>query len=119
MSSTVKSKGFIAILKNPVDEADKEDVSERLYDSKCGLDITYDGKMVFSDVYRHASFDVREDVYICEVGVGKEESADQFVKIAAENGLEINENSIEPYFCIWYNGSDCPISELTPETYLS
>lgn len=120
MSTIVQSQGFIAILVNPVPQDQRSDVHEKLYDETDGfIQISEDGMLVFSDDFAKKKYSEREfngDLFI----VGKlDASSDMagFVEAALKAGLPVNPASIEPYTCVWYNGSDSPMSLLTLEEF--
>jgi len=115
MSSTVKSRGFIAILKTPIDQDQRDEWFDKLYDDRSDLELTYDGKLVFSDVYRHDKMRDREDIYELQIGT-KEMDVREFATACEKYGLEIFHDTIQPYYCVWYNGTDSPVSLLTPES---
>lgn len=116
MSSTVRSYGFIAILKNPIsDEETREELSEQLYEQRLGIDLNLEGTLVYSDANAHQSSSIREDIYSLSVGNSAQDDAakGKFIADLAQAKLEIDVDSIQPYNCIWYNGSDCPVTLMT------
>lgn len=119
MSTTVQSRGFIAILAQPIDKEQIEETLEKLYDEGNGyLQITYDGRLVYSDEFRRKSYDEREfngDLFV----IGKLDSADKVAFIAETSGagLTVDVNSVQPYTAIWYNGVDSPMSLLNLEDF--
>lgn len=121
MSTTVISKGFIAVLVNPIPADQMEDMLEKLYNVNDGfLKITYDGKLLYSDEYELKKYSEREfcgDLFIVgsiRAGAGRQ----AFIEKAAAMGFEVDTETDQPYTCIWYNGSDSPVSCLTKEEFL-
>lgn len=120
MSTTVISQGFIAMLLTPVEKDALEELSENLYDEKSSLKINYGGTLLISDNYRTKKYSEREfngDLFI----IGDQEAGDraQFIQEATLRGLLINPDTIQPYTCVWYNGSDSPVSMLTLDEFLN
>ena len=109
MSENVASSGFFAILKTPFNEDAREEKEEILYDNDTELSLNYEGTLVFSDV--------RGEEYGLHIGSANTGDKQAFIDKCKENGLEIDEESIRPYNCIWYNGSDSDMSDLTLEKY--
>lgn len=119
MSSTVRSYGFIAVLKNPVPKKDYEDLTEKMYDEKSTLDVTYDKNLAYLDYNTHRPYHEREDIYGLHIqGAEKRNDPQDLVREVAKYGLEIDESTIRAYDCIWYNGSDNPVDQLTKAKYL-
>ena len=121
MSATVISQGYIAILQNPIaDEDQREELSENLYDSETGLELNYEGTLIILDEYALKSYSEREfysDLFI--VGGLNQDKARDFVQLASANGFEVLESTVQPYVCVWYNGSDSPVSMMTKEEFLN
>lgn len=120
MSSTVRSYGFIAILKMPItNEDEREAFSEQSWEQERGLGMNMEGTLVFSDANAHQSSRIREDIYSLSVGNSGQDTAAKakFIADLATANLEIDVESIQPYNCIWYNGSDCPVILLTKKEF--
>jgi len=118
MSSTVKSYGFVALLNNPLNEEEREELAENLYDNKSGLKINYEGTVVYIDFNQHADYSVRENIYTLDIGSTTPEGQNRFIQAISENGLSIVYETIQPYSEIWYNGSDSCIDLITAEQFL-
>lgn len=116
MSSTVRSYGFIAILRVPVSEA-QETFTEMLSTEKSDLGITYDGKLLYVDFNNNKRLFDREDFYGLFIG-SNDQDPKAFIEEAAKRGLSIDLLTLKPYNCIWYTGSDNPVNELTKEEFL-
>lgn len=117
MSSTVRQHGFIAVLARPILKEDREELSEKLYEEGSKLDFNGDGTLVFFDVNRHADIDVREDIYGLFFGHDVSHRATMEAELLKYN-LLINGYTMRPYNCIYYNGGDSPLWDLTKEEFL-
>lgn len=119
MSSTVRSRGFIAQLVNPVtDEEEREALSERMWEGNSNLEINYEGTLVFLDQMRSKPLSEREDIYHLTINNnGGPEGAGELYAEALKYGLSAI-NAV-PFDCIWYNGSDSPMSMLTLHEFLT
>lgn len=119
MSTTVRSYGFMALMVTPLTREqmygpdDCSGLVEDLYDKKINLNLTYDGTIVYSDMLQHAPYSQREAFDVFYIGSETEAgSKTEFLQLCAQHGLDIHPNTIQPYVCIWYNGSDSPMSTL-------
>lgn len=120
MSSTVISQGYIAVLFNPPGKEAFEEISERLCHLDSNLQINYEGTLLMSDDNCNKKYSEREfqgDLFI--IGSLNDDSRNEFIEQANEAGFSIDANTIQPYTCIWYNGTDSPVFELTKENFLS
>ena len=99
MSETVKSKGFIAVLQNPITNWDAlEDKNEELSHFDSSLRVNYDGTLIFSDK--------PSDLYGIEFGTSDARYLQQFIEDCAKVGVPVVTTTVRPYSCVWYNGSD-------------
>lgn len=125
MSTTVRSYGLIAVLKNPpVGEEEREALEDELYAEASDLGFNNAGDLLVLDYNRRADYREREDIYIFTIDGksmkgGAPVDPQDIVKEAAEYGFEIDEASIKPFDCIWYNGVDCPVDMMTKEEFLA
>lgn len=117
MSSTVRQHGFIAVLARPIPKDQREDLTEKLYDSKSNLNINYDGSLVYFDAFQHENIDVREDIYGLFFGHDVSHREQMEAELLKHN-LMIDGHTMRPYNCIYYNGADSPLDELTKEEFL-
>jgi hypothetical protein len=118
MSDTVRSYGFIGVLKSPV-TIDLEELSERLWDAGSDLDITYAGGLAYIDFNRHANYCTRTNIYgLTFSGTTPKGSPTMLIDEAAKYGLEIDPATIRSFNCIWWNGSDNPVSMLKKDDFL-
>ncbi|QYW02230.1 hypothetical protein PP740_gp031 [Stenotrophomonas phage Philippe] len=128
MSSTVRSRGFIAIIANPDKRLDysnrdeeaeryREEFHDRLYDDKTGLALSNDGRLVYIDQLKHAGWAIREDIYSLELGSIDIDGAAEFTAACETWKLNVIPGSIVPYSCIWYNASESPMARLTVEEF--
>jgi len=115
MSDNVRSYGFIAVLKEPLHKDVLDDVREQLYDAKSNLSVNYEGTLIYSDLNRHESYRVKED--ICSLQIGNGSSYLDFAKELTKLHYDIDPATILPYNCVWYNGADNPVDMLTLEEY--
>ena len=120
MSSTVRSYGYIAAMVFSVGEDKIEELHESLYDANNGLEINYDGTLLFVDLNQTKPMSEREDIYGLSIGDSTIElTPEQFVNMAKDANLPVFESTVQPYNCIWYNGSDNPVSLLSKEEFLT
>lgn len=119
MSDDVRSYGFIAVLKTRVPSTKRDELEHALSSSTSNLDVNSDGTLIYSDANKHKSFDERSDIYELFIGESDATGAKAaFLQEVVEAGLEVDLGTIQPYNCVWYNGSDCPVSLLTKAQYV-
>ena len=114
MSSTVFSSGYMAPLTKPIGnykQAGWEEFSEKLYEE--GLQVNYEGTLVFSDTGRRN----RNDDYLYGFSVANVEELSKFYEILQKLGIEIT-HEIQFYACVWHDGTDSEMSDLTLEKFL-
>lgn len=118
MSDTVLSRGFIGKLVVPLSEEQLEEISETLYDLGVNLHFSYDGTLIYNDIVDRGS---RTDIYLFQVGKMKDELPlkQQFIDLSRQHGFDVIEDTVLPYQCVWYNGSDPPIAMMELERYVS
>jgi hypothetical protein len=119
MSDTVRSIGYIAILAAPLTDVDAlEAIQESLYDIRSIIGVNDEGTLVYSDVNRAKKLSERTELYGLHLGrdstIG---TRNDFATLVRTLGLTVVENSIEPYSCIWYNGTDSDMATLTIEEF--
>lgn len=110
MSETVFSKGFMAILKKPMSEEEREEFNDTMYDNGSGLSVNYEGTIVYSEKRE-------EDIYFFQVGVGTVPDLEKFRKQLDDYSINIEPNTIKYWMEIWYNGGDSNHDMLTLEEY--
>lgn len=115
MSDNVRSYGFIAILKEPV--ADVSELSDKLWTDKSPLLLNYEGTLVFVDFNLRKSYAEQTDFYGLFIGNEEMDPAELTIE-SMKYGLDIDEATIKPYTCVWYNGVDSPMDTLTKEEFL-
>lgn len=111
MSDNVMSSGFMAVLKTPFSEEDREEKDEWLWDQDSELHLNYEGTMVYSDT--------RSDGYGLTIHTSAPQGVDAaFAEQCLKYGLEIDPATIRGYSCYWYNGCDSDMAMLSVENYL-
>lgn len=118
MSSTVISKGFVALVNRFGDGntiIDLDDLQEMLYDENSLLRLNNEGTLVYSDI---VPYHLNEEFYGLNIGSANNGCVQDFVDECYKHEIYIDENSVEAYSEIWYNGSDSMISDLTAKEYL-
>jgi hypothetical protein len=115
MSDNVRSYGFIAVLKKPFD--DIEEINEKLWREESQVQVNYEGTLAYIDFSLRKSCAERSDFYGLFIGNEQRDPAELTIE-AAEHGLDIDESTIKPYTCIWYNGTDSDMSTLEKEEFL-
>lgn len=117
MSDNVRSYGFIAVLKEPVE--DVPELSEKLWDGKSPIRINYEGTLIFADFSLLKPYSERSDIYGLWIGGHEEMDYGAVCLECRKYGLKIDMSTVKPYNCIWYNGSDSPMDQLTKEKFLN
>lgn len=116
MSTNVRSYGFIAVLKQ---EADPGEVFDRLWNAKSPLGVNNDGTLVYIDFNATKSYSERENIYGLFIGQSEEGRVHEFLTECNRFGLFVHAATVKPYNCIWYNGSDSDMANLTKEEFLA
>lgn len=115
MSEDTRSYGLMAILKDPVTNADKrEELSEKRYDDGLLTQLNYEGTLVYIDLNMNSD---RRDIYGLRFGF-MNVPYDKFYQEVQALGLDIWWWSIRPYDCIWYNGVDSDMAMITLAEFL-
>lgn len=109
MSEDTRSYGLMAILVHQID--DTEEFGEMLREQNSLLQVNYEGTLVYFDETMDV-LDDRRDIYGLWFGNPKT-NLEKFTSQLKQFNLEIDSNSIEPFHCIWYNGSDSDMDMLT------
>lgn len=110
MSETRITVGLIAKLKAPITEEDWESTMDILYGEESALRISYDGKLahIVGNCVPEYQFSMQ---------IGNICPKDEFIAECSRFKLFIEEDTIKPYTCRWYDGVDCPIDMLTLEEF--
>lgn len=108
MSYNVYSVGFMAALKEAVDF---EEISDNLYDNYDVM-VNYDGTIV----YTHDNLPLEEAFGLHFLKVNEKE-LEEFKSECLSANLFIDEDTITPYSCMWYNGVDPDMSTITLEEF--
>lgn len=105
MSENCISYGYVAKLKNPVDDV----IQDRMYELGCFMEINYDGTLIRCS----------ETCFSNEFSLilGEPKGKDIFLKELNKFGISIESETIKPFFCQWYNGADDPMDEMTLEVF--
>ena len=114
MSDTVMSTGFFAVLKTTLNQEDRDEKSELMYDENSDLQINYDGTLVYSDTRS-------DNYYGLVINTGRKPSGDgqaEFIIECERMNLDIDESTIRSYACTWYNGCDSDMAMLSLEKYM-
>lgn len=119
MSGTVRSYGFIGVLKTPITQHIGS-VSERLWEANTDLDITQNGELVFLDYNRNADHETRSNLFFMSFGgeITKGNPQDLFLE-STKHGLEVIPETIRSFNCIWSLKKNNPISLLKKTDFLS
>jgi hypothetical protein len=112
MSSNVRSYGLMAILDPAIERT--EEFSEKLYDENSLIQVNYEGTLVYFD--ENISSDFRDDIYGLWFGL-PESNMEVFTNELNRFGLKINSNTVRPFHCVWYNGSDSDMDMLSLEEF--
>lgn len=121
MSTTVRSYGVIAILAVSVSDEARDELGEKFYSDKSDLGINYEGSLVYLDFNKNKRYSEREEFYGLSLGRDRVEGiadpAAILTKECNKYGLVFDTSSIDTYNCIWYNGSDNPVDNLTLDQF--
>lgn len=111
MSSQRVTYGLVAVLKTALNNEKREDLYDILSDA--GLQISYDGKLVFMHAFNGDPWDAE---FVC----GKKQfgSKKKFKKLCTEHDLEIDSETIDVFYANWYDGCDSPMAMMTIEEFL-
>jgi hypothetical protein len=115
VSDNVRSYGFIAVLKKPI--ADISEISDKLWREKSPIQLNYEGTLVYIDFNLRKSYAERTDFYGLFIGSEEMDPGELTIE-AAKHGLDIDESTIKPYTCVWYDGVDSPLGTLEKEEFL-
>jgi hypothetical protein len=119
VSDNVRSYGFIAVLKEPVHENDRDEICDKLFRNNSTLDLNIEGTLVYCDFNRTRSLRERENIYGLFIGTVNDMDAGLFFMNCRRAGLNIDVATIKPYNCIWYNGADSDMSMLTKNEFMA
>lgn len=109
MSSTVIMRGYVAELATVLNEQEREDWSEQLYEANSTLSINYEGTLVYSNVVPRED---REDYYGLQIGKHNLPPVEDFKADLVKFGLATVTDPV-PYQEIYHNGGDSSIDMLT------
>lgn len=108
MSENVTSTGLFGKLITPIDRDDSFEAIEELYDTY-NLNINYEGTLVFSDEPQS-----EPGIFF---GSASNDAVSEFISDCQKAGFPVIPESVRPYTCTWYNGSDSDMSELTVDEF--
>lgn len=111
MSDLYHCYGYVAVLKTPVPEDDREAFMDEHYDE--GIRLTYDGSMISINYNANESYDERQNIYRIFLLKDMPRTVEEFVEDMAEFGIDVDPQRVQPYCLNWYNGGDFPIDEMT------
>jgi hypothetical protein len=119
MRGTVRSYGFIGVLKTPITQ-NIGNISERLWEANTDLDITQSGELLFLDYNRNADHETRSNLFFMSFG-GEMPTGNPYdlFKEAAKQRLLVLPDTIRSFNCIWSQKKNNPISLLTKADFLS
>jgi hypothetical protein len=118
VSDNVRSYGFIAVIKDDCELPELDVLAEKLWDEKSSIRVNYEGTLVFSDYSLNKPYSERGDIYGLWVGKQEEMDFGTFHLDCRKYGIHIDMETVKPYNCIWYNGSDSPMDQLKKEGFL-
>ncbi len=118
MSEDIRSYGYMAALAQSISEDQLEDLQEKWCEDKVQFRINYEGTLVYQDMSIGKSLSEREHIY--GLTLGKDTilgSTEDFIAQTVALGLAVIADTVQPYNCIWYNGSDSDMSLLSLEEF--
>lgn len=111
MSNTRITIGYMAELKIPRSEDDYSEICDRLYDMESNLALNYDCNLLFSTDFDDIAYE------FTGIKFGLNQSVQEFIEEAKEHGLDVKEETVKPYTCLWYDGADSYMSTTTLEEF--
>lgn len=109
MSDNKISIGFMAELTQPIGDHNTEawqELTERLETTNSGLELNYDGTLVFSKETDDYAYQV--DMVVVPRG-----GDSRLIELCNAAKLDIDGGGAKAYSCHWHNGSDSPMSTMT------
>jgi hypothetical protein len=118
MRGTVRSYGFVGVLKSPVTH-NIAAMSALLWEANTDIDITQNGELVFLDYNRNADYETRSNLFFMSFG-GEAAKGDprDLTAGAAAYGLFVLPQTIRSFNCIWSSSKNNPISLLKKPDFL-
>lgn len=118
MNDTVRSYGFIGVLRTPVTR-NHENISEYLWAKNTGIDITADGELVFLDYNRNADHETRSNLFFTAFG-GEIDRGDptNLMTVAGAHGLIVIPSTVRSFNCVWALSKHNPISLMKKADFL-
>lgn len=116
MSDNVRSHGFIAVLKEPFENI--EEISDKLWRENSELQVNCEGTLAYIDFNLRLPYAMRHDIYGLHIGAVRQADTIPFEAECQKYGMAVDMQTVKPYNCVWYNGCDSPMSELTKEEFL-
>lgn len=120
MSTTVISTGFIAVLAFAIHKDQREDLEYQLEEARTGLSLNGDGTIIWQDTNAGKKYSEREfngDLLVVGCDAKDQAARTSFMDTVLKVGLPVQEHTIQPYTCIWYNGCHCPLWDITEEEF--
>lgn len=119
MRGTVRSYGFIGVLKTPITQ-NIGSISEQLWEANTDLDITLNGELLFLDYNRNADSETRSNLFFMSFG-GEMPTGDPYdlFNEAVSQSLIVLPETIRSFNCIWSQKKNNPISLLTKADFLT
>lgn len=109
MSENMITFGLMAELEVPVAKEARDFVSERM--DEVGLGLNYEGTLIYSTTFHkslHEGFDIHFPSVI---------NPDTLYNKAWNLGFAVKQNTITPFFDLWYNGTDSNHADITLEQF--
>lgn len=119
MSTIVRAYGYIAMIINPLEVDQFDELSEKLWEENSDLHINAEGTLIYIDYNTNKSMLAKEDIY--GLTLGKDNSmgtVEDFITLTMQAGIPADHTTVHPYSCIWYNGGDSDLDSLTKEQFL-
>lgn len=119
MSTTVISQGCIVALAEPLTPEKHRQIMEDLYGKDAILGVNDEGTLLYTDENNNKRYSEREFCGDLLVIGSPKSSKELLIKAAADAGLQILVETIQPYTCIWYNGCESPITHVKKAKFLN
>lgn len=125
MSYYERTYGFIAVIKN-LPELPTTDYSDDIWETWFAkfeednsiLSTNYNVDLISCNFLENANYQEKEDV--CHLSVGSNmKNKNKFLEELKKYEIEIDESTVRPYTCVYYNGADNPVKDMAKEEFLT
>jgi len=109
MSGDVMSRGIIIPLRTPL--KDRAAIMDQLVDEDSLLGVNYEGTLIYSDEGGRGN-----DAH--GLFFDRPNPSGAMMNELRTRGLSVVTTQARPYSCLWYNGADNPLNQMTKQKFL-